>query len=114
MGLFVIAPHSKRFSLPPSDSTDKFTENSPLNRIEKNKGKAVLIVFWGTQARVFADFLPQLNQLKGRYAQHGLEVVGVNLDEEEPAIDAFLEKHILDWPQIFYSDREKRGWKNRR
>jgi len=80
--------------------------------VEKFKGKVVLVVFWGTQANAFVEQIPRLNQLREKYSRHELEIVGVNLDEEEPSIDAFLEKHVLDWPQIFYSDREKRGWKN--
>ncbi|MCA9008075.1 MAG: hypothetical protein KDA70_22615, partial [Planctomycetaceae bacterium] len=43
---------------------------------------------------------------------YGFEIVGVNLDLEEPAIDAFQEKTPLDWRQIFYSSRDKRGWNN--
>lgn len=80
--------------------------------IEDYRGKVVLIVFWSTSAKPFVDQLPLLMSLSQKYAPHGLSVLAVNLDEEEPNIDAFLEQHAITWPQIFYSDRARRGWNN--
>jgi len=54
----------------------------------------------------------RFNRCTKKYRKYGFEIVGVNLDEEEPAIDAFQEKASLDWRQIFYSGRDKRGWNN--
>jgi peroxiredoxin len=80
--------------------------------IDDYKGSVVLVVFWSTTARPFIEQLPQLQTLSQKYRKYGFEIVGVNLDEEEPAIDAFQEKTSLDWRQIFYSARDKRGWNN--
>ncbi|QDV50341.1 TlpA family protein disulfide reductase [Gimesia fumaroli] len=80
--------------------------------IDDYKGSVVLVVFWATTAKPFIEQLPQIQALSKKYRKYGFEIVGVNLDEEEPAIDAFQEKTSLDWRQIFYSSRDKRGWNN--
>lgn len=80
--------------------------------IDDYRGKPVLIVFWASHAKPFVDLVPQLTAVTKKYEPQGLAVLGVNLDEEEPAVDAFLEKYPIGWRQIFYSDREKRGWSN--
>lgn len=80
--------------------------------VDDYKGNVVLVVFWSTTAKPFIEQLPQIQTLSKKYRKYGFEIVGVNLDEEEPAIDAFQEKTPLDWRQIFYSSRDKRGWNN--
>lgn len=80
--------------------------------IDDYKGSVVLVVFWATTAKPFIEQLPEIQALSKKYRKYGFEIVGVNLDEEEPAIDAFQEKTSLDWRQIFYSARDKRGWNN--
>ena len=80
--------------------------------IDDYKGSVVLVVFWATTAKPFIEQLPEIQSLSKKYRKYGFEIVGVNLDEEEPAIDAFQEKTSLDWRQIFYSSRDKRGWNN--
>lgn len=80
--------------------------------IDDYKGSVVLVVFWATTAKPFIEQLPDIQALSKKYRKYGFEIVGVNLDLEEPAIDAFQEKSPLDWRQIFYSARDKRGWNN--
>lgn len=80
--------------------------------IDDYKGSVVLVVFWATTAKPFIEQLPEIQALSEKYRKYGFQIVGVNLDEEEPAIDAFQEKTSLDWRQIFYSSRDKRGWNN--
>ena len=80
--------------------------------IDDYKGSVVLVVFWATTAKPFIEQLPQIQALSQKYRKYGFEIVGVNMDQEEPAIDAFQEKTPLDWRQIFYSSRDKRGWNN--
>ncbi|QDU09372.1 TlpA disulfide reductase family protein [Gimesia aquarii] len=80
--------------------------------VDDYKGSVVLVVFWSTTAKPFIEQLPQIQALSKKYRKYGFEIMGVNLDDEEPAIDAFQEKTSLDWRQIFYSARDKRGWNN--
>ena len=39
-----------------------------------------------------------------------LSVIGVCLDENDKAMDEFIERNRLSWTQIFYSDPNRRHW----
>ena len=67
------------------------------------RGKAVLVVFWASWATPFKTELPELKKIAEKYRDRGLEVVGVNLDNERAEVDAFLKENPLTWPQIVES-----------
>jgi hypothetical protein len=41
-----------------------------------------------------------------------VDIVGVNLDENEAQMQAFLKQHGFTWPNIFHVDAAKRRWNN--
>jgi thiol-disulfide isomerase/thioredoxin len=63
------------------------------------QGKPLLVVFWASWATPVKDNLPELTKLQEKY--RGLEIIGVNLDNERADLEAFLKMHQLTWPQIF-------------
>jgi thiol-disulfide isomerase/thioredoxin len=67
----------------------------------KYRGKTVLVVFWASWATPVKDTLPGLIKAQQKYQDRGLEIVGVNLDNERGDLDAFLKANPLAWPQIF-------------
>ncbi|SFJ65162.1 TlpA family protein disulfide reductase [Planctomicrobium piriforme] len=79
--------------------------------IDQYRGKSVLIAFWTSNSAQFQQDLPRLqsgvNKFLGRVA-----VVGVNLDRDDRAVAQFLQQTGLTWPQIFFSDPDKRGEHN--
>lgn len=77
--------------------------------IDQYQGKPMLVVFWNTQSPQFREDIDKLLQLLEHPAAKKLSVVGVNLDQDESAIDEFLTQHSLNWSHIFYSEPEKRG-----
>lgn len=81
---------------------------------EELLGKPLLVVFWTTQAKPFVRQLPALQELLGQIDSNRLNVVSVNLDDDdnESAVQTFLESNRLDWPTIFQTDSGKRGWNN--
>jgi thiol-disulfide isomerase/thioredoxin len=64
-------------------------------------GKPVLIIFWASWASPVKADLPDLIKIYGKYHGRGLQIVGVNVDNERNDLDAFLKEHNLTWPQIF-------------
>ena len=78
--------------------------------VEDYKGAPVLIAFWSTQAKPFVDNAPQIIQTVAQHEAKGLQVIGVNLDTNESAIDSFSEKTGLGWRTLFHADPAKRGW----
>lgn len=77
-------------------------------------GKPILIVFWTTQAQPFIKQLPKLQDLLDQIDSERLNVVSVNLDDDdnESAVQTFLETNGLNWPTIFQTEADKRGWNN--
>ncbi len=65
------------------------------------RGKPILVVFWASWASPVKVDLPDLKKVYEKYHERGLEIVGVDLDNERGELDAFLKEHHLAWPQIF-------------
>jgi thiol-disulfide isomerase/thioredoxin len=75
-------------------------QNEPIDTAQY-RGKTVLVVFWASWATPFKTELPELKKVAAKYRDRGLEVIGVNLDNERAEVDAFLKENPLTWPQIF-------------
>jgi thiol-disulfide isomerase/thioredoxin len=75
-------------------------QNEPIDA-SQYRGKALLVVFWANWASPFRAELPELKKVAEKYRDRGLEVIGVNLDNERAEVDAFLKENPLAWPQIF-------------
>ena len=86
------------------------------------KDRAVLVVFWSTNAKPFTDMLDDLLAATSRFPESKLAVIGVNLDVDESTVDTFLEEQDarlkqlkrppISWRQIFHPDPAQRGWKH--
>ncbi len=79
--------------------------------IEQSRGKSVLVVFWMTNSPTFLRDLPTIRQLEQSLGDR-LQVVGVNLDHDEFAVDSFIADQGLGWKQIFDSSPANRGADN--
>ncbi len=81
---------------------------------EELVGKPLLVVFWTMQAQPFIRQLPTLQELLGQIDPQRLNVISVNLDDDdnESAVQTFLESNDLNWPTIFQNESGKRGWNN--
>lgn len=84
-----------------------------LNAAEMT-GKPMLVVFWTTQAQPFVKQLAKLQELLGQIDADRLHVLSVNLDDDdnESAVQTFLETNGLHWQTIFQTEADKRGWNN--
>jgi thiol-disulfide isomerase/thioredoxin len=67
----------------------------------QSQAKPVLVVFWASWASPVKQDLPDLIKVYQKYRERGLQIIGVNLDNERGELDAFLKEHQLGWPQIF-------------
>jgi thiol-disulfide isomerase/thioredoxin len=65
------------------------------------RGKPVLIVFWASWATPVKQDLPELVKLYDKHRKDGLQIIGVNLDNDRAELGAFLKEHEISWPQIF-------------
>ena len=75
------------------------TIDNELIDSDQLKGKVVVLNFWFTSCVECIREIPQLNELKEKYASRGIEFIGVCLNEKSK-IETFLKEHPFSWKQI--------------
>ncbi|MFK7821413.1 MAG: TlpA family protein disulfide reductase [Planctomycetaceae bacterium] len=88
------------------------TLDGKFARIEQLRGrtKATVIVFWASDNE---EFEQKSDLLVSTVRKHqGVYLLGVNMDEDELDVKAFLAKHPLPGKQIFFTDADKKRWDN--
>jgi thiol-disulfide isomerase/thioredoxin len=78
--------------------------------LEQYKGKPLLVTFWATWCEPCRDEYPMLNELAKQYAPQGLNVVGVDLDQDGDLI--LMRRFLARYKPIFPNYRKKKGEEN--
>jgi peroxiredoxin/YHS domain-containing protein len=76
------------------------------------KNKTVLIDFWATWCKPCLKTMPQLQQLYQSYADKGLVVLGISVDEDEDRIKKikkWIDKMGISYP-VFSDAKEAPAW----
>ena len=60
---------------------------------DNTKGKVVLVDFWASWCEPCKQSFPVMQELHTRYADRGLVIIAVNVDENRPDMEAFLKKN---------------------
>jgi thiol-disulfide isomerase/thioredoxin len=60
-------------------------------------GKIVVVDFWASWCSPCKASFPILNELQKQYADKGVVVIGVNVDEKRADMDEFLKHHSADF-----------------
>jgi beta-lactamase regulating signal transducer with metallopeptidase domain/thiol-disulfide isomerase/thioredoxin len=80
--------------------------NRNENALADLRGKVVLVHFWGAWCGPCRAQQPALAALYKKYADQGLEVVGVHTTDSAEGFDEFVEQHTIEWPEAV--DRDER------
>jgi len=68
--------------------------------LDAYRGRTVIVNFWATWCAPCVAEMPSLMRLRDRYAPQGLEVIGVNFQENAARIKPFLERYGLAFPVV--------------
>jgi peroxiredoxin len=69
--------------------------------LAKMQGKVVLVTFWATGSEPSVDLLGEIKESYDKRHEKGLEVVGINMDEDKENLTNFLASQQITWPQFF-------------
>jgi len=76
------------------------------------QGKITLVDFWATWCGPCRAEFPNLRELYAKYHDQGFEIVGVNLDDMDAEVTAFLENESLPWIHLRSLDQSLEGFAN--
>jgi len=100
------APQGRQAIAPPRDP-EVIDAQGYLKLLDKYHGKPVLITFWATWCEPCRDEYPMLNELAKEYAPQGLNIVGVNLDDDGDLI--LMRRFLARYKPVFPNYRKKAG-----
>lgn len=69
------------------------------------KGKYTLVDFWASWCPYCIKELPALRDLQAKYADKGLEIVGVAVRDRADDTNAAMQRYGITWPVIFNAER---------
>lgn len=67
-------------------------------KLSDYRGKIVYIDFWASWCGPCRKSLPDLNEIRAKYADKDFEVIAINLDKDKADALKFLEKYPVDYP----------------
>lgn len=65
------------------------------------RGEVVLLDFWATWCKPCREATPHLERLAGRMEGRPFVLVGISVDRDREALEAYLEKEGVPWPQVW-------------
>ncbi|MEK6325823.1 MAG: redoxin domain-containing protein [Acidobacteriota bacterium] len=77
--------------------------------LEKLRGKIVLLDFWASWCIPCRIDIPEVRKIWKKYGGDQFVIVGINLDSNRPAFEAYMKEEAITWPQYY----DGRGWGNK-
>jgi len=69
--------------------------------LSQYRGKVVLLDFWATWCVPCIMETPNIKRVYDKYKDDGLVVIGINQDRNRSAVEAFIRRERIEWPQVF-------------
>jgi cytochrome c biogenesis protein CcmG, thiol:disulfide interchange protein DsbE len=74
--------------------------------IARYHGRVVVVDFWASWCKPCRQSIPWLNEMRSRYGQKGLVIVGINVDAKRADAQRFLETTPIDFDIFFDTQGE--------
>ena len=68
--------------------------------LEKYRGQYVVLDFWASWCPDCRKDMPQMKELYAQYSGKGVQFLGVSFDTTREALDNYLKKEAIAWPQV--------------
>ena len=68
--------------------------------LEKYRGQYVVLDFWASWCPDCRKDMPQMKELYTQYSGNGVQFLGISFDTTREALDNYLEKEAIAWPQV--------------
>ena len=81
---------------------------NPLS-IQAYRGKVTMIDFWATWCGPCKAEMPNVIATYQKYHSQGFDIIGISLDQSQPALLNFTQTQGMPWAQYF----DGQGWKNK-
>ena len=98
--IFFSRPHGQFRSPALGETVPNFTlrnDDGQVVALADFRGKIAIVNFWATWCAPCIEEMPSLNRLAERYADKGLQILGVSLDEDPDSYRAFLTKNHISF-----------------
>lgn len=83
------------FEIPIAD-----TKGNPVSW-ENYRGQVVLVDFWATWCPPCVEEAPDVVRNYNTFKDEGFDIIGVSLDGDRAALNAFTQQHRMPWRQVF-------------
>lgn len=74
-------------------------DGTPL-RLSAYRGKVVLLDFWATWCDPCREETPHFVELQRRYADRGLQIIGVSMDDTSEPVRDFYRQFQMNYPVV--------------
>lgn len=91
-------PVQKAIAFAP-DFTLQQISGQPLT-LSSYRGKVVLLDFWATWCYPCREEIPHFVELQQKYADRGLQVIGVSMDDSPEPVPAFYQQYHMNYPVV--------------